>query len=75
MLEPCVLDRSGLYISEAFDLHKDPERFSRVKAGCALISEEQLGMDPHVRTSRRNGGTVQSVKAMMMMRLGKPSRI
>jgi hypothetical protein len=33
MVEPWVLDRSGLYSCEKFDIHKDPKRFIRVMAG------------------------------------------
>ena len=34
-VEPGVLDRLGMYISETFDLHKDQERCIRVRAGYA----------------------------------------
>jgi Fungal protein kinase len=32
-----MFDRSGLYNSEKFNIHKEPERFIRVTAGYALI--------------------------------------
>jgi hypothetical protein len=42
MVEPRVLDRSGLYNCEKFDIHKDPKRFIRVISGYTLMTDEEL---------------------------------
>jgi hypothetical protein len=45
-----VFDRSGSYNSEKFDIHKEPERFVKVIAGYAMMSDAELGLNnqpPH----------------------------
>ena len=44
-MELWVFDRSGLYSSGEFDIHKEPEQFVRVIAGYAMMSDEELGLD------------------------------
>ena len=52
MVEPWVLDRSGLYSCEKFDIHKDPKRFIRVMAGYTLMSDEELGMNTYIKEDK-----------------------
>jgi hypothetical protein len=47
-----VFDRSGSYSSEKFDIHKEPERFVKVIAGYALMSDAELGLNTFIK---RNG--------------------
>ena len=44
-----LFDRSGLYSSEKFDIHKEPERFVRVITGYALITNAELGLNTFIR--------------------------
>ncbi|PQE07985.1 hypothetical protein CJF30_00011335 [Rutstroemia sp. NJR-2017a BBW] len=44
-----VSDRSGSYNSEKFDVHKEPERFIRVIAGYALMTDAELGLNTFVK--------------------------
>jgi hypothetical protein len=44
-----VFDRSGPYNSEKFDIHMEPERFVRVIAGYALITDAELGLNTFVK--------------------------
>ncbi|PQE18224.1 hypothetical protein CJF32_00010706 [Rutstroemia sp. NJR-2017a WRK4] len=44
-----VFDRSGPYNSENFDIHREPERFIRVIAGYALMSDAGLGLNTFVK--------------------------
>jgi hypothetical protein len=43
-----MFDRSGAYNSEKFDLHKEPERFVKVIAGYALMTDAELGLNTYV---------------------------
>ena len=52
MVEPWVLDRSGLYSCEKFDIHKDPNRFIRVMAGYTLMSDKELGMNTYIKKDK-----------------------
>ena len=47
-MELHVFDRSGTFCSEPFDIHKEPERFVRVIAGYAMMSNEELGLDTFI---------------------------
>ncbi|APA16230.1 hypothetical protein sscle_16g110000 [Sclerotinia sclerotiorum 1980 UF-70] len=49
MMRLWVFDRSGLYNSEKFDAHKEPERFIRVIAGYALMTDAELGLNTFVK--------------------------
>ena len=51
-VKPWVFDRSGPYSCEKFDIHEDPERFIRVMAGYALMSDEELGMNTHIKEDK-----------------------
>ena len=44
-----VFDRSGPYSSEKFDIHKEPERFTRVIAGYALMTDAELGLNTFIK--------------------------
>jgi hypothetical protein len=44
-----VFDRSGLYSSEKFDIHKEPERFVKVIAGYALMTDAELGLNTFIK--------------------------
>ncbi|KAH6725072.1 hypothetical protein BKA61DRAFT_42781 [Leptodontidium sp. MPI-SDFR-AT-0119] len=44
-----VFDRSGPYNSEVFDIHMEPERFIRVIAGYALMTEAELGLNTFIK--------------------------
>ena len=52
MVEPWVLDRSGLYSCEKFDIHENPKRFIRVMAGYALMSDEELGINTYIKKDK-----------------------
>jgi hypothetical protein len=44
-----VFDRSGPYNSEKFDIHKESERFVKVLAGYALMSDAELGLKTFIK--------------------------
>lgn len=44
-----VFDRSGLYSSTAFDIHKEPERFICIIAAYVMMSDEELGLDTFIQ--------------------------
>lgn len=44
-----MFDRSGLYNSENFDIHKEPERFFRVIAGYTLMTDAELGLNTFIK--------------------------
>ncbi|KAI1655018.1 hypothetical protein F4813DRAFT_392009 [Daldinia decipiens] len=44
-----LFDRSGPYSSERFDIHKEPERFVRVIAGYALMTDAELGLNTFIK--------------------------
>ncbi|KAH9205216.1 hypothetical protein DL95DRAFT_528943 [Leptodontidium sp. 2 PMI_412] len=44
-----VFDRSGPFSSEKFDIHKEPERFVKVIAGYALMSDAELGLNTFIK--------------------------
>ena len=52
MVELWVLDRSGLYSCEKFDIHINPQRFIRVMAGYTMMSDEELGMNTYIKEDR-----------------------
>jgi hypothetical protein len=52
MVEPWVLDRSGPYSCEKFDIHKNPNRFIRVIAGHTLMSDDELGMNTYIKEDK-----------------------
>ncbi|KAB8356462.1 hypothetical protein FH972_024045 [Carpinus fangiana] len=43
-MELIVFDRAGSYSAEHFNIHNEPDRFIRVIAGYALMSDEELGL-------------------------------
>jgi hypothetical protein len=47
-----IFDRSGSYSSEKFDIHKEPERFVKVIAGYALITDAELGLNTFIKRDR-----------------------
>ena len=47
-----VFDRSGPYSSEKFDIHKEPERFVKVIAGYALMTDAELGLNTFIKCDR-----------------------
>ncbi|KAH6661767.1 hypothetical protein B0J14DRAFT_707992 [Halenospora varia] len=44
-----VFDRSGLYSSKKFDIHEEPERFVKVIAGYALMTDAELGLNTFIK--------------------------
>ncbi len=44
-----MVDRSGAYSSEKFDIYKEPERFVKVIAGYALMSDAELGLNTFIK--------------------------
>ena len=52
MVEPWVLDRSGPYSGEKFDIHKDPRRFVRLMAGYALMTDKELGINTYIKKDK-----------------------
>ena len=44
-----MFDRSGLYNSEKFDIHKEPEQFIRVIAGYKLMTDAELGLNTFIK--------------------------
>ena len=44
-----MVDRSGAYSSEKFDIHKEPERFVKVIAGYALMSDAELALNTFIK--------------------------
>jgi len=44
-----LFDRSGPYSSEKFDINKEPERFIRVIAGYALMTDTELGLNTFIK--------------------------
>ncbi|KAH6667434.1 hypothetical protein B0J14DRAFT_619990 [Halenospora varia] len=42
-------DRSGPYSSEKFDIHREPERFVKVIAGYALMTDAELGLNTFIK--------------------------
>jgi hypothetical protein len=49
-----VFDRSRPYNSEKFDIYKEPERFIKVLAGYALMSNTELGLNTFIKRNRNN---------------------
>lgn len=49
MMRLWVFDRSGPYNSEKFDIHKEPERFVKVLAGYAMMSDAELGLNTFIK--------------------------
>ncbi|KAI9775541.1 MAG: hypothetical protein M1816_005896 [Peltula sp. TS41687] len=52
ILEPWVLDRSGLYSGAKIDVHKDPNQFIRVIASYALMSDNELGFNTYIKEDK-----------------------
>ncbi|KAF2453067.1 hypothetical protein BDY21DRAFT_388293 [Lineolata rhizophorae] len=52
IMELWVFDRSGLYGSEKFDIHKDPRRFIKIMFGYTRMSDEQLGVDTFIKEDK-----------------------
>ena len=44
-----MFDRFGPYNSKNFDMHKEPERFIRVIAGYALMTNGELGLNTFIK--------------------------
>ena len=53
-----VFDRSGPYNSEKFDIHQEPERFVKVLAGYAMMSDAELGLNTFIK---RDGNDINIV--------------
>ncbi len=49
MMRLWVFDRSGPYNSVKFDIHKEPERFVKVLAGYAMMSDAELGLNTFIK--------------------------
>jgi hypothetical protein len=49
-----VFNRSGPFNSEKFDIYKEPERFVKVFAGYAIMSDAELGLNTFIK--RDNNG-------------------
>ncbi|KAH9204398.1 hypothetical protein DL95DRAFT_529276 [Leptodontidium sp. 2 PMI_412] len=49
MMRLWIFDRSGPYNSEKFDIHKEPERFVKVLAGYAMMSDAELGLNTFIK--------------------------
>ncbi|RYO80972.1 hypothetical protein DL766_006525 [Monosporascus sp. MC13-8B] len=48
-MELWVLDRSGPYASENFDIHNDPRRFIKIMFGYTRMSDEELGVNTYIK--------------------------
>lgn len=46
-----VFDRSGPYNSETFNIYKVPERFVKVLAGYAIMSDTELGLNTFIKSN------------------------
>ncbi len=44
-----VFDRSSLFSSKKFDIHKELERFIQVIASYALMTDAELGLNTFIR--------------------------
>jgi hypothetical protein len=53
-VELWVFDRSGPYSCEKFDLRVDPDRFIKVIAGYAMMSDEELGLDTYIKKDKNS---------------------
>jgi hypothetical protein len=51
-VEQWVIDRSGLYSSQKFDLHKNPDRFIKVITGYTMMSDEELGLNTYIKEDK-----------------------
>ncbi len=51
-MELWVVDRSGLYDYEKFDIYKDLKRFIRVMVGYTLTSDEELGINIYFKEDK-----------------------
>ncbi|KAG9233281.1 hypothetical protein BJ875DRAFT_535473 [Amylocarpus encephaloides] len=49
MMRLWIFDRSGPYNCEKFDIHKEPERFVKVLAGYAIMSDTELGLNTFIK--------------------------
>ncbi|KAG0131312.1 hypothetical protein HOY82DRAFT_578732 [Tuber indicum] len=49
LMQVWVFNRSGPYNSEKFDIHKELERFVKVLAGYALMSDAELGLNTFIK--------------------------
>lgn len=52
IMELWVFDRSGLYGSKKFDIHKDPRRFIQIMFGYTRMSDEELGMNTYIKEDK-----------------------
>lgn len=48
MMRLWMFDRSGAYNSEKFDAYEETERFAKVIAGYALMSDSELGLNTFI---------------------------
>jgi hypothetical protein len=48
-MELWMFDRSGLYSCEKFSIHQDPHRFIKIVAGYSLMSDQELGVNTHIK--------------------------
>ncbi|KAL9098225.1 MAG: hypothetical protein Q9163_006079 [Psora crenata] len=49
ILELWVFDRSGPYSCERFDVRADPNRFIKIMAGYAMMSDDELGLNTYIK--------------------------
>lgn len=47
-----AFDRSGLYSSEKFDIHKELEKFAKVITVYALMTDAELGLNTFIKRDR-----------------------
>jgi hypothetical protein len=51
-MELWMFDRSGLYSCEKFCIHQDPRRFINIVAGYSLMSDQELGVNTHIKEDK-----------------------
>jgi hypothetical protein len=49
LIQLWVFNRSGLYSSKKFDIHKELEQFVRVIAGYVLMTDAALGLNIFIK--------------------------
>ena len=51
-MELWIFDRSGPYSSKWFDIHQQPSRFIKIMAGYSLMSDDDLGLNTHLKEDK-----------------------
>jgi hypothetical protein len=54
VIRPWVFNRSGVYSSEKFDIHKEPERFIKVITRYVLITNAELGLNTFIKRDKNS---------------------